>query len=262
MSQGFLRDFLSPQNRTELNHLEPYSLDQFLILSRSRDLVSPALYRNLSSLGTVEVIVDEPGDSCKGMKVIWILDEEAEGFEFLMSNTERFPAVTAWSLAFVHLARTLKEGAAEGFFEEPWRSFNPLCRLSGRLVREILDFREARRRFTFHEVFFASVAKAHGMRCFDWGKDAELKYDVAHFRYRPVIESALPGIVHPVKDLGLVNLLCEAPKREFRRMGAANLSGYSILAEDYVFLSRFCREFGIEKVVEFGPGASVSKSPD
>ena len=148
-------------------------------------------------------------------------------------------------------------GAAEGFFEEPWRSFNPLCCLSGRLVRAILDFREARGRFTFHEVLFASVAKAHGMRCFDWGKDAELKYDVAHFRYRPVIESALPGIVHPVKDLDLVNLLCEAPKREFRRMGAANLSGYSILAEDYVFLARFCREFGIEKVVEFGPGDST-----
>ena len=260
----------------------------------------------MSKSRKVEVIVDDPAPNESEAEVVWIPDEEARGYEHLMSHPRNFPSITSWSRAFVHLARTLRPGGAvwfveddvagdadsfreliagtarigadlsalefeaaadnpdwiwfptaEGFFKRPWRSFNPLCRLSEKLVRHVLEFREEHGRMTFHEVLFASLADEGGMSILDWQKESELKHLVANFRYRPVIRFPIQGVCHPVKDLELVNLLCEAPAPEFARMGSAKLSGYSILSEDYVFLSRLCREMGLRRIVEFGPGDST-----
>ena len=38
------------------------------------------------------------------------------------------------------------------------RTFNPLCRLSNRLVQKILDFQEQHNTFVFHEILFPSLA--------------------------------------------------------------------------------------------------------
>jgi len=83
--------------------------------------------------------------------------------------------------------------------------------LSERLIRKILEFREQHGRMTFHEVLFASIAAENGMSTLNWQKDIRFKHLVANFRYRPIIRHPVQGVCHPVKDLELVNLPCEAP---------------------------------------------------
>ncbi len=85
------------------------------------------------------------------------------------------------------------------WFARPRSSFNPLCRLSSRLVREVLAVRAGRRRFTFHEILFASVAYRQGMQILDWETSSEFSSLLGIFRYRPKVSWPLLGISHPVK---------------------------------------------------------------
>jgi|GEM_PF-1790790 len=196
-------------------------------------------------------------------EAVWFVEDDvagdAESFRQLVSETAAVGADLS-ALEFESAAENpewIWFATAEGFFEHPWRSFNPLCRLSERLIRKILEFREHHGRMTFHEVLFASIAAENGMSTLNWRKDIRFKHLVANFRYRPIINHPVQGVCHPVKDLKLVELLCEAPAPEFPRMGVAKLADYSILSEDYVFLSRLCRSMGFQKIVEFGPGDST-----
>lgn len=146
---------------------------------------------------------------------------------------------------------------ADGFFDEPWRGFQPLCRLSPRLLRAVLDFQKQHGGFTFHEVLFASLAHREGMRCLAWCRDAEFKHGMPVFRYRPAVDAVEQGICHPVKDAGIHGEICRGRPFEFPRRRQARCEGWSILPEDYVFLARYCRRNGIQRVVEFGPGDST-----
>lgn len=310
-----------PKNEKGGRRASLSSGERILILAREAGTAAERLRKVLDPLGKVEVVVDRPEDgvrlgelgagSTNGLEqnapaTIWISDEEAEGYGGLMSKSGPFPRVTAWSRAFVHLARTLEEdeavwfveddvagnaeafaelvrktaaaqpdlaalalktkhedadwywwGYAEEYFTDPCRGFQPLCRLSGRLVREVLNFRERHGKFTFHEVLFASVARAGGMRWLDWGGHAAFKHLFDTFRYRPELTAVRSGICHPLKDAALHEAVCAAPPAELPRMRQAKFDGRSILAEDYVFLSRHCRRYGISKVAEFGSGDST-----
>jgi hypothetical protein len=69
-------------------------------------------------LGEVEIVIDEPRSDEGCRAVVWIPDEEAEGYEHLMSHPKNFPLITSWSRAFVHLSRTLQKGEAVWFVED------------------------------------------------------------------------------------------------------------------------------------------------
>ncbi len=146
---------------------------------------------------------------------------------------------------------------AEGFFTEPVRAFQPMCRLSSRLIREVLRFREEQGGFIFHEVLFASLAKRHGMSMLDWIQDVNCARYFPTFRYRPEVLEIERGVSHPVKNEIIHKAICDLPIGEFRRMQRAKLDGWSILADDYFFLVRFCRMFHIKNIAEFGPGDST-----
>jgi hypothetical protein len=146
---------------------------------------------------------------------------------------------------------------AEGCFEQPARSFQPLCRLSARLIREVLRFRKERGGFTFHEVLFASIARRDGMKLLDWREDPECRACFSTFVFRPEVLRIERGIAHPVKNVVVHEAICALAPFAFPRMGRSKLEGWSILVDDYEFLVKFCREFGIRNVVEFGPGSST-----
>jgi predicted O-methyltransferase YrrM len=298
--------------------------ERFLILAREAGERAENLKRVLEPLGRVEVVVDRiPGVvdgrnrddrdtngtalSMAAGGYIWISNEEAAGFDGLMSKSGEFPPITAWSRAFAYLERTLGDeesvwfveddvagsagsfadfvarsaareadlcaveirtkgddpnwpwwGYGDGYFNEPCRGFQPLCRLSGRLIREVLSFRRKHGSFTFHEVLFSSLAHLHGMSWLDWSRDDEFKGSIAEFRYRPEVEWVVVGISHPVKDAGIHRRICMAtPPATYPRMGRAKLAGWSILKDDYMLLVNFCRKHDIRRVAEFGPGDST-----
>jgi hypothetical protein len=301
--------------------------ERFLILAREAGPQAESLRKRLERLGRVEVIVDSsvvklgelrneeemkidrcisPDSTRTEHCYIYLTDEESDGYGGLMSTSGPFPKITAWSRAFVHLARTLEDDEAVWFveddvagnyesfaelvsktacqnpdlaalelktkqedkhwpwwsyaeehFEEPCRGFQPLCRLSGRLVQKVLDFRQSNGGFTFHEVLFPSLAHAAGMRCLEWTSSAAFKHLFHTFRYRPNVTAVRIGISHPVKDAALHESACSAPPSELPRIRLARFEGHSILFEVYAFLSGHCRRNGIKKVAEFGPGDST-----
>lgn len=100
---------------------------------------------------------------------------------------------------------------AEGLLPCPARAFQPLCRLSGRLVRAVLDFQKRHRRLTFNEVLFTSLVHEHGMTWLDWRRDETADKVLKNFRYRPNVNQVGRGVSHPVKDPGLHESICRLP---------------------------------------------------
>lgn len=94
-------------------------------------------------------------------------------------------------------------GHARGVFPQPCRSFNPLCRLSARLVATVLEFRRCHGRFVFQEVLFATLMAEHGLSYLDWAEAPETAGLFGAFRFRPALDHPEPGICHPVKDEAL-----------------------------------------------------------
>lgn len=98
---------------------------------------------------------------------------------------------------------------AIGFFEAPWRSFNPLMRVSRQLIDRVLEFRNIHDKFVFHEVMFASLAAAENMVMLDWKACEETAILFANFRWRPVVTHFSLGICHPVKIDFCHRVICE-----------------------------------------------------
>jgi len=285
--------------------------ERFLVLARESGGLTEYLIQVLKPHGKVEVIVDCPPSVSKTsesdeVQSIYLTDEEAAGFSGLMSTSSPFPVTTAWSRAFAHLARTVKEDEAvwiveddvaadmdsfaalvratraksadlsaldvhtrhedphwwwwnyaDGFFANPCRAFQPLCRLSSKLLRVVLDFQMQQQRFTFHEVLFASLAHEHGMTTLDWRKVPSIANMLEDFRYRPYVSRLQRGVLHPVKDQNLHHAICGQPSAGANRRNLAACEGWSILQDDYDFLAVWCRKQGFRFVVEFGPGDST-----
>jgi hypothetical protein len=146
---------------------------------------------------------------------------------------------------------------AIAYFGEPCAGFQPLCRMSGRLVRAVLEFRRRHGSFVFHEVLFPSLARELEMSWLDWRQESQFKPYVGTFHYRPEVAVPVRGISHPVKLVDIHAAICGRPQEEFPRISSASLGGWSILKEDYVFLVRFCRRMKFGRIVEFGPGDST-----
>lgn len=89
-------------------------------------------------------------------------------------------------------------------FNNIYRSFNPFCRLSTKLVSTILQFRNNYNKFYFHEILFASLCVDKGLKYYDYKNDNECNdKHIGVFTYRPVISKKDihdNKIYHPVKD--------------------------------------------------------------
>ena len=87
-------------------------------------------------------------------------------------------------------------------FEKPIKSFNPLCRLSKRMIGSILEFREKTGMFAFHEILFCSLAHSLGYITIPMESLPFYERHFGRFLYRPIMNttSANDGrIYHPVK---------------------------------------------------------------
>jgi hypothetical protein len=196
-------------------------------------------------------------------EAVWFVEDDVAGDKASFAMLARGTAALAVDLVSIEV-RTIEEDHhwplwhyADGFFSSAVRSFQPMCRLSGRLIRAVLACREKHGRCTFHEVMFPSVAREHGMSWRSWCQEPGLRDLVASFRYRPEVRNVFHGVSHPVKDPEVHEAICCLPPAEFPRMRQASLEGWSINSEDYIFLVRHCRRLGIRRVAEFGPGDST-----
>lgn len=196
-------------------------------------------------------------------EAVWFVEDDVAGDAGSFAELVRQTIFRSVDLAAIDL-RTRQEdghwpwwGYADNFFEEPMRGFQPLCRLSARLVRTALDFREKHGRFTFHEVLFPSLARQNGMTWLDWTRKPDFQRMFGTFRYRPEVSQIAQGISHPVKNLMVHEKICCGNFLEFPRLGQASLQGWAILPEDYLYLARLCRKHSFTRVVEFGPGDST-----
>ncbi len=145
-------------------------------------------------------------------EAVWFVEDDVAGgreaFAHLLGITSDVDAdLSAWEV------RTRDEdpewyfwSRAEGIFVSPCRAFQPLCRLSARLVRQVLDFRSRHGEFVFHELLFASLASAQGMRTLDWSRACPGVF--GEFRFRPEVRPIRAGISHPVKDERVHEAIC------------------------------------------------------
>ena len=88
-------------------------------------------------------------------------------------------------------------------FSNPSQSFNPLCRLSKRLIEKILLYKEQHKFFNFHEILFASLCLEYNLSYINYIENNILNKYIGNFRYYPImIESDINDILihHPVKD--------------------------------------------------------------
>jgi uncharacterized HAD superfamily protein/hypoxanthine phosphoribosyltransferase len=199
----------------------------------------------------------------EGDEAVWFVEDDVAGDAGSFAEFVQRTASRNADLSAIDLRRKRDDmhwpwwRYADDFFEEPCRGFQPLCRLSARLVRAVLDFRVRHGEFTFHEVLFASVARREGMSWLSWNCDAGFRHFVSRFRYRPEIREVAGGICHPVKNPAVHAAICAAPPPEFARLAAAKGEDWSIEREAYEFLARYCRRHGIRRVAEFGPGNST-----
>lgn len=84
----------------------------------------------------------------------------------------------------------------------PHQSFNPICRLSVKLVNKILEYQNIYKKFDFHEILIASLCLENNLTYTNYLEHEILKTFIGHIRYNPVlIEKNIldDKIYHPVK---------------------------------------------------------------
>jgi len=82
------------------------------------------------------------------------------------------------------------------------KSYNPLCRLSTKMIRLIIDYHKKNKKLLFHEILFASLAYSNKLSVLDLRSINQYKNLFGIFRYRPVIDTKNirdNKIYHPVK---------------------------------------------------------------
>jgi hypothetical protein len=85
----------------------------------------------------------------------------------------------------------------------PHQSFNPLCRLSNRLINKILDYKNTHNKFNFHEILFASLCLENNLSYVNYIDDPILKKYIGKFSYAPILtmENINDDLIyHPVKE--------------------------------------------------------------
>ena len=151
---------------------------------------------------------------CNDSSNIWFVEDDVAGnresFASLVKRTQEVNADLSARHFFGMASNRLWPHwwHARDYFDFPYRSFNPLCRLSSSLLKTVLDFRASHQRFVFQEVLFASVAALHDMTYFDWMADETAAPLFGEFRFRPEVTAVGTGISHPVKNPSIHQHLC------------------------------------------------------
>lgn len=84
----------------------------------------------------------------------------------------------------------------------PSQSFNPLCRLSSKLVKKIIEYKNNYQKFYFHEILIASLCLEYNFSHMSYMENEDLKKYIGHIRYNPILEIKEIQddlIYHPVK---------------------------------------------------------------
>jgi len=86
-------------------------------------------------------------------------------------------------------------------FEEKLKSLNCICRISRKLILEILSYREQHGRFLFQESMFPGVCRAAGLSCIDFLKEASLNDFFFLYDHTTTVEEVPYGkITHSIKS--------------------------------------------------------------
>jgi hypothetical protein len=97
-----------------------------------------------------------------------------------------------------------KDSYYKNSFNNPYSSFNPICRLSSKLINFILEFRKKNNRFVFLEILFISVAIKNNMSYMDYNLDEKSQKYIGDIHYRPEIkikDICDNRLYHPVKNI-------------------------------------------------------------
>lgn len=89
-------------------------------------------------------------------------------------------------------------------FNHPHRSFNPLCKISNKLLSIILNFKNEYGKFYFHEILFASLCINYNLKYHDYNYYPDISKYIGQFYYRPEIDIKTINdkkVYHPVKKL-------------------------------------------------------------
>lgn len=84
----------------------------------------------------------------------------------------------------------------------PHQSFNPLCRLSSKLITKIIEYKNYHGTFEFHEILIASLCLENNFSYINYVESSILKKYIGQFRYNPIltVEDLLDDLIyHPVK---------------------------------------------------------------
>lgn len=205
--------------------------------------------------------------------VVWFMEDDvAVQAHTLMRLQQRSAELKA---DFSSIAIALRECSSDW----PWwkdfselaepalKSFNPLCRCSGRLLCHLREFLFQEGRLFFHEICLPTVAFRAGLQLFDWSTDPVTRSCFGSFYFRPILNQLQYGICHPVKDADLHEKICSMPdfvmldeaESAFCAIGEneATFGEWSIDRMEFRWLARWCEENRIRRVIEFGPGVST-----
>lgn len=147
---------------------------------------------------------------------VWLVEEEVAGNETEFSRLFKSTTEVDADLSCRDLASRAEDphwpfwNQAALFFPYPCRSFNPICRLSSRLVSVVLEFQRQHRQFAFHETLFASLVAEHGFSFLDWSKDVETRVLFGPFRQTEEISSEESSICFPVRNDVLHARICSS----------------------------------------------------
>ena len=196
--------------------------ERFWILTRAISPATDALAERLAPLGEVRVIEDRGPEpygyqmlttlarvtawdrafaELDGERPVWLIEDDVHLGDVDLADLIARATQSGADLCATDIASRTADPDwphwGRGFdFRHPCKSFNPLCRLSAGLIRQVLAFRELHQRFAFHEILFASLAESH------WDMRRECPELFGRYRWRPLIAApAADRIEHPVKTV-------------------------------------------------------------
>ncbi len=151
-------------------------------------------------------------------EAVWFVEDDVAGNSAFFKTLVAKTTATCANLAAIDIRSRVADphwhcwNLAEPWFENPVRAFEPLCRISARLIDSALEFRRVNGRFAFHEVLFASLAANHGMKVVDWFVEPGFRRLFGTYRFRPAVDSVVSGISHPVKASSIHEAICALAK--------------------------------------------------
>ena len=96
----------------------------------------------------------------------------------------------------------------------PHQSFNPLCRISKRLIETIIEYKENNGKFEFHEILFSSLCLENNLSYINYIKNETLKKYIGNIICNPIFTSDDISdnlIYHPVKKTKKERILTAPP---------------------------------------------------